>query len=598
MGMETESFALEMRDQLSGPAKAMRDQLNALKGGMRSLGDEISALQAKQLKYKEAGMSGVASQVGLEIQKRRLAMKGLSDQVKDTTGKQKDLAAAEKKARDEAKAESLAMDELKGGLATVGRYALTAAAALGALVLAGVALSLEAGMFRIRMTNVFAQFRGSAAEGAKTYEMVRAMSRTLPIPQEKAFESAQELLALGLQGQNRLHNTVQAIADMQAVMGDAAGSKLKSIISSAQGTTMGGRFRGVFSVTPAELKEIGLSYDQLSNVLATKLGKSNAETRQMLMYGRIDAATGIDALNQAIAKGGIGEAAKDALLDPMLLMQQFQSHIKDLFADVDIKPFLRELRNLVNLFDLGNNSGKSMKKGITAAFTDLLKFGKGALVSLQIGILQLQGYFLDAAIAMAPMIKQIEKLGDNQTVVDLMSWGFKNMAASIGGVALALTVVLGAFALVMNTIDDIRKADLGGVGQQLMQGLADGITSFARLPVDAVAGVGKDVLASIAKAFDSHSPSRKARALGRTIPEGLREGISDGDLSIVGNSALTFQAKPGAGAPSGGRQLTVYVTMPVTATPGANVDEFIRLAEPAVADMFERVAEEVGRADD
>jgi hypothetical protein len=597
--VETESFALQMRDEMSGPAKAIKDNLASLKGSMRSLGDEVLALQAKQLKYKEAGQTGLQAQVGLEIQKRGLAMKGLGNQVKDTTGRQRDLAAAEKKAQEAAKAESLAMDELTGGLYEVAKYAAAAAVGLASLVVAGAALALDAGMFKIRMTNVFTQFRGTAEEGAKTYELVRSMSRTLPIPQEKAFESAQELLALGLQGQNRLHNTVQAIADMQAVMGDAAGSKLKSIIGSAQGTTMGGRFRGVFSVTPAELKEIGLSYDQLSAVLAQKLGKSNAETKQMLMYGRIDAATGIDALNAAIAKGGIGEAAKDALLDPTLLMQQFKSHIKDLFADVEIKPFLRELRNLVNVFDLGNNSGKSMKKGITAAFSELLKVGKSALIGLQIGILTLEGYLLDGAIVAAPMIKEIKKLGDSQTMVDSLAWGFKNMAASIGGVVLVATVVVGALAFIVNTIDDLREADMGAVGLQLMQGLADGIKNSTKLVTDSATDVGKGVLDSIAKAFDSHSPSRKARALGRTIPDGLKLGMGDGDLSIAGNGALTFRAEPqGPGKVGGGKQYVVHVTMPLMVTPGANVDEFIRMAEPAVADMFERVAEEVGRGSD
>lgn len=594
--METESFALEMRDQLSGPARDMRANLTALKGGMKSIGSEIDSLAAKQLKYKEAGLSGVAAQVGLEIQKRKLAMKGLGDQLKDTNAKQKEFTDAQKKMREEMTAERAEMAEITAGLSEIARYAGIAALALGGLVVAGAALAIEAGMFRIRMTNVFTQFRGTAAEGQKTYEMVRQMSRTLPIPQEKAFESAQELLSMGLQGTNRLHNTVQAIADMQAVMGDSAASKLRSVIGNAQQSTYGGRFRGVFSIQPAELKEIGLSYDQLTDVLAKKLGRSNAETKQMLMYGRIDAATGIDALNQAIAKGGIGEAAKDALLDPTLLMQQFKSHIKDLFADVDIKPFLRELRNVVNLFDLQNNSGKAMKDGLTGTFNTLLKIGRNMLIGFQIGFLRLEILLLKVAIAAAPMVKEIKRLGENQTLIDTMTWGLTNMGNAIGGVVLGLTAAVAVFALFINSIDALRKADVNAVGQQLMQGLADGITKGASDVLTAIQNVGEDTLKELRKAFDSHSPSRKGMGIGRDLAAGVRIGVGEGGLDLSGGT-LAFKALPAAPAASGGSRLSITVAPGAVVIQGAgigNVEQFAAMLEPALADILERATEEVG----
>ena len=523
-------------------------------------------------------------------------MKGLGDQLKDTNAKQKEFTDAQKKMREEMTAERAEMAEITAGLSEIARYAGIAALALGGLVVAGAALAIEAGMFRIRMTNVFTQFRGTAAEGQKTYEMVRQMSRTLPIPQEKAFESAQELLSMGLQGTNRLHNTVQAIADMQAVMGDSAASKLKSVIGNAQQSTYGGRFRGVFSIQPAELKEIGLSYDQLTDVLAKKLGRSNAETKQMLMYGRIDAATGIDALNQAIAKGGIGEAAKDALLDPTLLMQQFKSHIKDLFADVDIKPFLRELRNVVNLFDLQNNSGKAMKNGLTGTFNTLLKIGRNMLIGFQIGFLRLEILLLKVAIAAAPMVKEIKRLGDNQTLIDTMTWGLTNMGNAIGGVVLGLTAAVAVFALFINSIDALRKADVNAVGQQLMQGLADGITKGASDVLTAIQNVGEDTLKELRKAFDSHSPSRKGMGIGRDLAAGVRIGVGEGGLDLSGGT-LAFKALPAAPAASGGSRLSITVAPGAVVIQGTgigNVEQFAAMLEPALADIFERATEEVG----
>jgi serine/threonine protein kinase len=68
---------------------------------------------------------------------------------------------------------------------------------------------------------------------------------------------------------------VQAIAQLQAVEGDKASGKLKGIIQSAQSTTNGGMWRGVFAPSRQDLQEIGLSYDQLSKALAKDLGKTS-----------------------------------------------------------------------------------------------------------------------------------------------------------------------------------------------------------------------------------------------------------------------------------------------------------------------------------
>ena len=239
--MEREEFGLGIKDDLSGPAGKIRRELQQLKAALKGTGTEIDALKAKQLKYREAGQSGLASQIGLEISKRKLAQKALGDQTKDAVTKQKELTSAQKDATKASEAEGEALQALGGELLLVAKGALIAAAAFGALILGGLKLAAEAYTFRKHMSNVFEIFKGTAAEGEKTYEMVRAMSRTLPIPQEKAFESAQELLSLGLQGQNRLHNTVQSIANMQAVMGDQAGG----VVEEEDGEGDGGGHRHV-----------------------------------------------------------------------------------------------------------------------------------------------------------------------------------------------------------------------------------------------------------------------------------------------------------------------------------------------------------------
>jgi hypothetical protein len=431
--------------------------------------------------------------------------------------------------------------------------------------------------------------------------MVRAMSRTLPIPQEKAFESAQELLSLGLQGQNRLHNTVQALADMQGVMGDAAGSKLKSIIGGAQATTMGGRMRGYFAVTPQDLKEIGLSYDQLSVQLSKQLGRTI--TTQDLMWGRarITADQGIDALNSIVANGKIGDAAKDALLDPTLLAQQFHDHVRDLFKDVDAKPFLREVRNIVNMFDQGNQTGKNMKKTVTETFNALAKYGKEALIQLQLAVLDLEYYALVAGTAFAPMLKEIKKLKDNRLVMNIIGEAFKEMAIGALEAALAIGFIVYEFAVMMNALDRIgaKKEDMKRMGLDLVVGLATGVATGAITFKNAMKDVADGGMKSIKEVFDAHSPSRKLFRFGRDDLAGaLSSGVEEGGLKFgTGTLTITPKALPKAGS---GRsiQLTIAPGAVVIQGGAATMPGMQEMVETAFADLIERINEELGSGDD
>lgn len=569
--METESFALEMRDGVSSPSQAMAQSLVNLRSQMKLVGDQEDRLNRRTV---DVGKSALV-----------------------TTVSQNKLVSAEKEASKASAAEADALEAMGGYLVQVAKYSLAAAVALGALVLKGAELAAEAYTFRTRMSNVFEIYQGTAAQGQKTYEMIRAMSRTLPIPQEKAFESAQELLSLNLQGQNRLHNTVMSIGQMQAVMGDQAGGKLKSIITGAQESTMGGRFRGVFSVTPQDLKAIGLSYDQLTNILAKKIGQSNATTKQMLMYGRIDAATGIDAINEAVSKGAIGAHVKDALLAPDVLARQFSEHIRDLFKDVDMKPVLREVRNLVNMFDQGNQTGRTMKTGITATFNTIAKVAKEALIQVQLGILDLEYYGMRGAIAFAPMIKEIKRLGDNQFVMDLMAEGMHEFATGALMAAVAVGYTVYQVASMLNTIDSLRNRskDMERLGLDLVAGLARGVATGAPIFEQAMKDLGDAGMKGIKQFFDAHSPSRKLRAFGRDDLAGaISLGMQDGGM-LVGNGTIQVKSagKP-AGNAGGGVQVVVAPGAVQINGSGLGRDEMEDMVETAMADLAERIGDELG----
>ena len=618
--MEGESFSLEMKDGVSGSALAMKSNLAALKGGMSSLGSEILALQKKQIGYKEAGLDGVAKSAGFEIARQRLSMKAMGDQVKATTGAQRELAEKTKAASDASKAEDAALDELTGGLWEVAKAIGAVVLGFAGLVAGGMGMAIQAGTAKTHMQNVFSIFKGTAAEGAKTYEMVRLMSRTLPIPQEKAFESAQSLLSMGLKGSNRLHNTVQALADMQGGGNDEMAAKMKGIISTAQTSTMGGRFRGMFAPSQAELTEIGVSYDDMAGIIGKKLGKTNAEAKQMLMYGRIDAATGIDALNKAVSGGAIGKAAQDALLSPTVLLDRFKTNISGLFSDVDYRPFMQEVRNIVNLFDSGTSSGKSMKTSITGAFNSIMKTGTSALEELEFGFLTFELYALKAYGALIPFKKKLEGLLADDAglkaieAAAIVAAGALGLAAIAAGLlalpfilaGLALTgIVLGLWGLGEAASDaygslskTFSKEHMQDVARNVIDGLVDGLSKGAKLVSDTMGELGGGAITSLNKALGNKSPSTKGRLAGRNLALGVKLGAEAEGLD-VGGGALTLRAPPPGGPSSGkgGGGAVYHVTVEagaVVVNGGSDAGAVMALLEPAVADLFERISEELG----
>lgn len=562
--METESFALEMRDGVSSPSKAISASMASLQNQMKSLGVAEDKL-IKSSKSDSTALLSLAGNFGIFGKVVSATVRAVEGDVTELVG--------------------LVVEAAK----SVAEFVLDTAKK-------GAELAAEAYTFRTRMSNVFEIYQGTAAQGQKTYEMIRAMSRTLPIPQEKAFESAQELLSLNLQGQNRLHNTVMSIGQMQAVMGDQAGGKLKSIITGAQESTMGGRFRGVFSVTPGDLKAIGLSYDQLTNILAKKIGQSNATTKQMLMYGRIDAATGIDAINEAVSKGAIGAHVKDALLAPDVLARQFSEHIRDLFKDVDMKPVLREVRNLINMFDQGNQTGRTLKTGITGTFNTIAKVAKEALIRIQIGILDLEYYGMLGAIAFAPMIKEIKRLGENQLVMDTLSEGVREFAIGAMLTAAALAYVVYQTAAWLNLADRVRnmEKDMENQGANAIAGLARGVITGAPKFMSAMHDVAIGGIKQVKDAFDSHSPSRKMMQVGRDLTEGLRLGAGEGGL-LVGGGSIQVTTKAGS-APKGGGGVQVTIAPGAVQINGSGLgrDELEDMVETAMADLAERIGDELG----
>ncbi|NBW15529.1 MAG: hypothetical protein EBR82_46840, partial [Caulobacteraceae bacterium] len=548
--MAVEAFELEIRDGISGPANEIRGAILQLRQQIKGMSLDLIENQKRQLDLKTTGQKEAAKEAGIEIAKQRLELRRLGIESKDLAQRERDLAGAQK---DVGASSGVMAGLVAGAVVKIGDALLAAGRALVDFVSGMAKLAVESSSFRVHMTNAYAVFRGTATEGAKTYEMVRGLARTLPIPREQAMRSAQELMSLNLQGENRTRNTIQAVANTQAALGDEAASKLKSIITTAQATTAGGRWRGVFAPSREELVALGVSYDELSAVLAKQLGKTNAEAKAMLLQGRITAAAGIDALNATVTKGRIGEAARAALYEPGVVFQHFKDTIFDLFDGYNLRPIMEQMRLFADMFDKGSESGKALKNIMDALFGGGGASLREGLIRARLGFLDIQIAILKTLVLFAPMLKEIKKLGESQTVMDALSLSFKALALSVQIVATNLVMTADALAKIVLLVDKLRAGDTKGVGQDAVEGLIAGLQAKGDSVTAAAIGLGAHVVSGLRKGLDSHSPSKKMMLVGKDAADGFRLGAEAGGLPLGGGSLRVDVARitPAAASAAG-----------------------------------------------
>lgn len=84
------------------------------------------------------------------------------------------------------------------------------------------------------------------------------------------------------------------------------------------------------------------------------------------------------------------------------------------------------------------------------------------------------------------------------------------------------------------------SADSYSAGSDFGSGFVNGIGSWIKSAANKAAELAKSALSAAKKALDSHSPSKKAKKIGRTVPQGLGGGIEeDADIAIKASEEMS-----------------------------------------------------------
>lgn len=603
-------FLLALKNQISGPAGQAKASLGSLKTQLKGVETEMKELNRLNAIYKLSGdafKDQIKKNQG-ELAQLKIAHTDLKDAVKEATPPSESFTAKLAKGFTVAKLAEMGLETLKKAFDAVKDAVIGATEKLVEWTIEGAKIAIDAGAFKEQATAQYALFAKSAADGKRIFEQVDALGAALHVPTQKAHDYAKDLIAEGIKGPNRLEQAVKSLITLSKVGGDAAANKLKGILEETAKTEQTQRWkggRGTFTVTREQLVGTGVTIDEVYGSLAKRLKKSTSEVRLLMMQGRVTAAQGIDALNDVIERGKIGETARNMTGD---LSQAF-TEVKDNFAkimrDVDYKGFIKEISGFARMLDPATASGKTLKSVLVPAFNAIFDAGRKLVRGLKIGFLELEIAGLRLLIFLGPQIKQFKKLwGEMQksqtvSIVLKAAWlGLKGVFVSVALAIKGTIVIINSIMMAIKGLDRVinaisnpgqelvKKWDLVGVGKRLLADLVAGLKQGA----DAVKGtfdaIGKGSVDALKKAWGISSPSKEAMKMREQIDAGFEKGGTGG---LVAKQQLKVDAGGG-----GGGALTVNVPLTVQGGPQRMAEQLRDDIEQFIDDWLEKKALQFG----
>lgn len=428
---------------------------------------------------------------------------------------------------------------LKGAFSAVGKvggaaikglgaaYAgLTSAAAASVAAVAKMGVEYNAQM-EVYQTS-FATMLGDAEKAQALTDNLKTLAAKTPLAMTDLAEASQTLLAFG--------TSAEALPDQLKRLGDVAQGNAQKL------GTMATAFGRIQSNGRASLEEINMMIDQgfnPLNIIAEQTGETMEQVRDRVSKGQVSFEEMSEALRIATDEGGqfynamenqskTFEGQMSTLKDNLSALAGTLTN--DLFASLSQSalPQVNEwVDELLTAAEKGGVEGAIDAAGsiLTEAITALLDAAPDMLDTA----LSLVGSFLDGVQDSLPdVLDGAEEL--LWTLVDglldkapqLLSTGFQLIASLISGLGRSLPQIISkAGELVNAIIDSFFQINWLQVGRDVIWGIIQGLGSLGGALWDAAARIGENVLNAIKGVFDSHSPSKKARALAATVPQGI-----------------------------------------------------------------------------
>lgn len=511
------------------------------------------------------------------------------------------------------------------GLLDVGKsLARLGPALIGVGLLGGAAalahFGFEASETKRDLTEMFDVVQGEG-KGARTFDQVNQIAEGVHAPIEKVADVTRGLLELGLTNQTQLLQTVRAVEDLQRVGLESGARKLEGIVEKSLAAGHLALGRGGAGAARA-LSGTGITESDL----AKELGLTTKQLEAELKTGKVTVEEGLQAIDNAILRGKVGELAtkRFTLSDAF---QDLHNSVRQLFQDSDASPLTSAIRQVTEDFADATQGSTFLRDSLDTIFSgiaDGIKLASGLGESF-VEAAQMAHAAWDAVgdaistighseaeskqiLAQRRTQRHAEELGDAiaqqseafDKIKELAQTGaspseIKRRAHRMG---IDVDVLApGKAAPHTREPEGIRREQAGinvgtvDIGPKGEVGAEHPEHWKVRVPPGAIQGaheLGAQTYDGIEEGYREaavlYSPSRRMFEMGQDTFEGLENGYERSrretpDLGGMGGKAVTVNVHPGA----------FHVE-----AHGADAQELVMLLESQIADVFERVALEMG----
>lgn len=365
---------------------------------------------------------------------------------------------------------------------------------------------------------LFNATRESTAQAEKMQASIDKVSNSSALARSKLADYGAQIIALRFRGKDA-ETVLKAMATAGAKSDEAA----KSVLNMATAYRFAGR-----------------SVDDLAKRVEDKLGRT--------------------AMAKAIA------------LD--VQMRRLGENITWIFGGADLEPFLKEVNDILGIFNKGSDSALTMRNAITK----LVEWSIGAMLDMEAAV-------LTAYIA----------LREHDSIWKALVFTVKLAAAGVGIVVAGLTIAVGVVVALGMALMGLQLAIVGAVGYLLSEfqgalekanrmvikfgpaivdGIADGITKAGDKIWLALKSVVGGAVAKVKGLLGIASPSKVGVEIGHNFGASIGLGETRAESAVVGASEHMTRAMVSASAgmvSNDTAPVTVQTTAPsVSAAPPAS----------------------------
>lgn len=632
-------WAVKLRDQITGPAKAATGSLKGLEAQLHAVN-------------KASG----AQQKGAVAAPGKSATGGGSGALEGLMGGEGSLAGA--------------AGALAGALAKVAAIAAVVVGAVAAMGFAFSKAAFEAIAFRESTIGGLAIVLKSVTAAEGVFKTGMNLALRFNLDPQATIASLHELVSKGFKPEDA-RIILTAMADLKVISPKANVDALILAMSQIKS-------KGVLQMEElqGQMAEAGLPIGKVLDQLAKKFGKTSMDIRKMIAAGQISGDEGIFAIVAAIKELGGGDlgASADKAANSLsgmfngikfragMIGMKIADAVGDSAAVASVRAAMSSLleasnpekspamKSLVGAFSslftamfggmdaLGGKGGTAFfasiiqaiaggigvvarviefVRPIAAAFLSGFGEGFGAVVSIVrtmvVPMLAMAAALVGAGkggMSFVDVARNIGRaLGFVVGVLAVIVGGLFAAAGAFSAVVAAAaafmaaigTGVVSAVQGALSTLTGIYSAAVS-IGTSIAQGIVDGITSGVGWVTAAVAGMGDAIVAQVKATLGIASPSKVMAEMGGHVADGFSVGIDNGSTDVAASMKSLVGVPSADGAKSGvgaGAGANVSITVNVNGAGGSGEDIGATVAarvKQELAAFFDTAAAEMGAA--